>query len=110
MHSRQVPLQYALVHVSAAADVTLVSLDVTNTVNISHVSAQLAQVQKLSAANLTRVFGIGMFRSGRSRTFARSVRCVVVSAHCQFIAERHRTELTLDSRRQRLQADESIAT
>ena len=64
------------------AKATLKRLDVTNTVNCSHVQTHAACLRKLLAANLTRVLGVRMLWSWRPRRFhvTFSVRCVVVSA------------------------------
>ena len=69
--------QAALVHKHLRAHIALKSLDVTKTMNSSHVNTHVTQLCELPAANVTRVLGVRMLWSLRSGD---PVSHVVVSA------------------------------
>ena len=101
VNSQQVSCQRAFTFEHTWADVTPERLDVTNTVHSSHVQTHALPLCELPAAEFTRVLGVRMLWSWRRRRsgVARSMRRLVVSADRWLVAEHHRTELTLDSRR-----------
>ena len=85
-------LKIAFLGERLGANTTLEALDVT--VNSWQMFFHVAFLRKLSAANLALVSGVRMFGSAAA---ALSMRRVVVSADRWLIAERHMTDLTLDT-------------
>ena len=84
MYSFQVSAQDMLVLKHQRANVTLESLDVTNTVDSGYMALQATFLRELSAANLELV-----------TSFGAACMSDVVSADLQYVAERHVTKLAL---------------
>ena len=94
MNRRQVLRQVAFYVEDFWADAALEGLDVTIAMNGINVTLEAALLCKLPAANVALVSGVSTLGS----TAALSMRRVVVSADRWWVAERHVTDLALDTR------------